>query len=231
MRCSRTTFTEGLQQFLGTTSVTIDRLLCLSTKLTTATTPRAQQEAAAALRQDAELLQALLTEYRTLAELQAMTLPLPEPQPLAPLVQDVVQLYQEPAEWQDIDLRVQVPPDLHVPAHPRLSTSMLRRLLDNAVRYHRPGGEVLISARTRPNGAVSLRLADDGHGLGRSRAQQPFLPFEREGKELCPTDGLGMGLALAHTLAERQGIRLSVRSRPGRGTIVNLHWPPPATTS
>jgi signal transduction histidine kinase len=40
-----------------------------------------------------------------------------------------------------------------------------------------------------------------------------------------------MGLALAHTLAERQGIRLSVRSRPGRGTIVNLHWPPPGTIS
>lgn len=219
-------FTEGLQRFLDTTAITVDRLLTLSTKLAAAPTPRAHHDAAMGLRNDAELLQALITEFRTLADLQSAALPELHPLPLQPQVQALTLLFQELADLQDIELQVQVPADLIVMSHARLCTPMLRRLLDNAIRYHRPGGAVLISARARPHGGVTLRLCDNGHGLGRPRQQRPFLPFEREGKELCPTDGLGMGLAVAHTLASRQGIRLTVRARPGRGTIVSLNWPP-----
>jgi len=73
-------------------------------------------------------------------------------------------------------------------------------------------------------GYVRLSVADEGEGMDPAtlaRATEPFFTTKGVGK------GTGLGLSMVHGLAEQSGGRLSIRSRPGEGTVVDI-WLPEA---
>ncbi len=85
---------------------------------------------------------------------------------------------------------------------------------------------VLAGARIglKPGSYVRLSVADTGEGMDAetlARAAEPFFTTKGVGK------GTGLGLSMAHGLAEQCGGRLSLRSQPGEGTVVDL-WLPQA---
>jgi signal transduction histidine kinase len=103
-------------------------------------------------------------------------------------------------------------------------------LLDNAVRYSNPGGEVRVSLGTvaDADGPPQCELAVADQGIGIAREDLPQI-FERHyrGREarLRRPDGAGLGLAIAMALARAHGGTLRVDSEPGRGTTVWLRLP------
>jgi two-component system, OmpR family, phosphate regulon sensor histidine kinase PhoR len=225
MRFSRLKYAENLSRFLETATATVHGLSALSQQLVVR--PDAfTLDTAERLRDMAELLQALFSEFELLAHLEGCALPPASQVNLRDAAMGVAGLFQEFAEDQDIDIAVVAPADLVIHADREWCVQLLRRLVDNAIRYNRMGGRVLIVGRRRPDGSVELSVGDSGGGLSMRRLTQPFRPMDRDGKDLCPTDGLGMGLAIAYTIARRQGARIRVRSRAGRGTIFTILWPP-----
>ncbi|WP_158622926.1 sensor histidine kinase [Aquabacterium soli] len=142
----------------------------------------------------------------------------------------VVDLLQPEAMAAEVRLSLRAPASMTGWTDPSLLTRTLRTLVSNAIRYNQPGGHAVVCARVTALGGVQLRVWDSGLGLSASQQARLFQPFERLGKELCMADGTGMGLALAQRMAALMGATLSVRSRPGRGSVFRLDLPSSCVT-
>jgi signal transduction histidine kinase/CheY-like chemotaxis protein len=130
------------------------------------------------------------------------------------------------AQAKGLSLRVDMPGGTNLPVRtdPVLLERVLRNLLSNAVRYTGQG-TVFIRARVRA-GRVVLVVADTGVGMPRHRQQEAFEEFvQLHDAGHDPEQGLGLGLAIVKRLVGLLGLRLALRSRPGRGTVFSLHLP------
>ncbi|MFO1179783.1 MAG: HAMP domain-containing sensor histidine kinase, partial [Ottowia sp.] len=94
---------------------------------------------------------------------------------------------------------------------------MLGNLLANAIRYTAHGG-VLLAVRRRAAGLV-LEVWDTGPGLAAADRQRVFEPFVRLS---AAGEGTGLGLAVVREGARRLGCEVTLRSRPGRGSVFGL---------
>ncbi len=102
---------------------------------------------------------------------------------------------------------------------------ILDNLLDNAEKHTRstPNRKVRVSAELSANKAL-ITVADNGPGIPRHQRRSLFKPFERpDGSDGTP--GLGLGLALARSLARAQGGELEVAGNDGPGATFNLTLP------
>ena len=102
---------------------------------------------------------------------------------------------------------------------------VLRRLLDNAIKFRRPGSapRIEIGAR-RDDGRWVLSVGDAGIGIDPSDHGQIFELFQRLNRRE-EYDGIGMGLPVCRRLVEAYGGRLWVESRAGEGARFFLSLP------
>jgi signal transduction histidine kinase len=120
--------------------------------------------------------------------------------------------------------RMELAPDLLVAADPDGIRRILENLLDNAVRY----GGAAVRIRVTTSGSereATLEVTDDGPGIAEADAERIFEPFYRVRADAAGPEGTGLGLALARGLAERDGGRLTVESKPGAGSRFRLVLP------
>ena len=101
---------------------------------------------------------------------------------------------------------------------------ILTIILSNALRYTPEGGTVHVEARKEED-TIVLRVRDSGPGFTpeeAARVGEPYLRFSRPGVE---ESGLGLGLAMAMTLARRMGGALRLAGAAGEGTWAELRLP------
>ncbi|HEX6796378.1 MAG TPA: ATP-binding protein [Ktedonobacterales bacterium] len=98
-------------------------------------------------------------------------------------------------------------------------------LLDNAVKYNRPGGSVLLSV-TREGGRGLLTVADSGPGIAAEHLARLGERFYRVDKSRSrELGGAGLGLSIARRIAAAHGGTLTFASEPKKGTRVTLSLP------
>jgi len=99
-------------------------------------------------------------------------------------------------------------------------------LIGNAVKYAAAGAWLAVAAREEPRGEVRVAVADRGPGIAPDDLPHVFEPFYR-GRDLAAgrVPGSGLGLALVRHVAEAHGGRVTVASRPGKGTTFTLSLP------
>jgi signal transduction histidine kinase len=115
-----------------------------------------------------------------------------------------------------------VPPRLTVRAEPRRLVEIIRHLLENAVKFSRPGSAITVRTETVGRRVV-LDVVDTGIGIHGADVEVIFHPFVRgRGAYVRSQDGVGLGLALASTLARSLDGTLSVTSRRGKGSVFRL---------
>ena len=127
-----------------------------------------------------------------------------------------------------IDVAADVDPALRLYADPAALDTMLRNVLDNAVKACVAGDGHAISVRAgHENGRVEISVADDGLGFPPEDAAMIFEKFHRLGDELRrSTAGTGLGLYIVRRLAELSGASIRAASEgPGRGATVTISWP------
>lgn len=101
------------------------------------------------------------------------------------------------------------------------TVQVLLSLVQNARWAVRDGGKVVISSSCTPD-TVNLVVSDDGVGIAddlSSRIGEPFVTTKP------PGEGMGLGLFLARTFAERCGGAFDIRSSKERGTIATMTLP------
>ncbi|MBN8440399.1 MAG: sensor histidine kinase [Thauera sp.] len=115
------------------------------------------------------------------------------------------------------------------PARVRGSEWMLRELvgnlLDNAIKYVGPGGQVTLRCGTDASRRPWLEVEDDGPGIPEADRSRIFERFQRAGGAVG--DGSGLGLAIVREVAERHGASVGVASgMNGKGARIGVSFPP-----
>jgi signal transduction histidine kinase len=134
------------------------------------------------------------------------------PEPVAPIIQDVAQIYTPQAEEAGVSLEVAVPPaDVVINCDRDRVMQVLGNLLGNALKFTQDGGHIALRAIDRPD-AVRFEVEDSGTGI-----RPEHLPYIFERFRSFDARGTGLGLFIARTLVAAHAGQLAVRSRLGHG--------------
>lgn len=95
-------------------------------------------------------------------------------------------------------------------------------LCDNAIRYNRPGGKVILSCGTA-DGRPYLRVRDNGIGIPEEQHQRVFERFYRVDKSRSKeTGGTGLGLAIVKHIAAIYSAQIELHSIVDQGTDIRV---------
>jgi signal transduction histidine kinase len=139
----------------------------------------------------------------------------PVPLSLVPILE---QLNKYPGTAEDAGrIRLEVQPDLpEVIAAQTALESVLRHLVDNAIKYA-PEGPVIVSA-ARDDGQVCIQVRDFGPGIAEDKQKLLFERFQRlDVRDSQSIYGYGLGLYLSRQLLEEMGSTLTFDTPEGGG--------------
>lgn len=168
---------------------------------------------------------ALLLTARRLSRLVAQLLALSRAEPgvepamtgfdLAALIRTEANAWLPQAIRHDVELSFELGEAcLHGSAH--AFREMLANLIDNAIRYGRPGGNVAIHCLVEAGGVV-LRVDDDGPGIPEAERERVFERFYR-GMD-ARAEGCGLGLPIVRALARQHGAEVHLGTSPDLGGL------------
>lgn len=194
--------------------------LARSRPRTAAEYERAMEQIQSAAERASRLIEDLMTLVRGDA---GAAPPIREPVDPAGLLADVIAEVR-PASLVPIQLCPPLP-SCAVNADPEALRRLVLILLDNAVKYNRPGGGVRVSLR-REEAAVCLEVADTGRGIGAEHLPHIFERFYRaEPDRSRATGGAGLGLAIARQIARQHGGEIGVASEVNVGSVFTVRLP------
>jgi two-component system, OmpR family, phosphate regulon sensor histidine kinase PhoR len=100
---------------------------------------------------------------------------------------------------------------------------VIRNLIDNAIKYGKPGGAVTVAIEATETGWISLTVRDEGDGIAPehlSRLTERF--YRADAGRSRDAGGTGLGLSIVKHIVERHRGRFDMTSRPGSGTIASI---------
>jgi PAS domain S-box-containing protein len=166
-------------------------------------------------------LNALLTDLLDLSKLEAgVVSPNVGDFPVADALASLISIHAPEAQLKGLHLRC-VATGLTAHTDPILFKRILGNLIDNAIRYTDRGG-VLVGCRRR-DGRHWVEVWDTGIGIAAHQTTEIFEEFRQLGD--ARTRGSGLGLAIVAKTAALLGLQVSVRSRPGRGSVFAIELP------
>lgn len=138
---------------------------------------------------------------------------------LSALVQQAASIAQRAAQNAGMTLQVALPDDaLYVQGNAERLLQVLDSLLDNAIKFNRPGGHILVTAREE-NDLVAVEVTDTGIGIPADKLDRVWDPFYQvDGSTTRRYGGMGVGLALVKEVIEAHGGAVWVRSAEGQGS-------------
>jgi len=139
--------------------------------------------------------------------------------PVAPsnLLQSAARRMQVQAERANINLRVECADDLPtIPVDSQRLEQVLVNLIHNAVKFTRPGGEVVLLAEP-VDGDVRFAVRDTGVGIPVDEVSRIFERFYRVDKSRTGS-GTGLGLSIAKHIVEAHGGKIWAESLEGQGS-------------
>jgi two-component system sensor histidine kinase KdpD len=112
-----------------------------------------------------------------------------------------------------------------IPVDPVLIDQVVSNVLENAVRFSPPNGEVTISV-VPWRSAVQVRVTDQGPGIAPADRERVFEPFTQLGAARPDASGgSGLGLAISRAIVLAHGGRIWIEGAPGGGAAVVFELP------
>ena len=101
----------------------------------------------------------------------------------------------------------------------------LNALLDNAIKFTPPGGEITISGEVSET-EITFTIADNGPGIPPEEAAKIFEKFYQvDPQQTGQVRGFGLGLFYARQFIRDHGGAINLNSTPGKGTEVTIRLP------
>ncbi len=133
------------------------------------------------------------------------------------LLASTAQRMQLQAERADLNLRVECADDLpNVQIDAQRLEQVLVNLIHNAVKFTRPGGEIILSAEP-DEGSIRFAVRDTGVGIPADEVSRIFERFYRVDKSRAG-NGTGLGLSIAKHIVEAHEGKIWVESAEGKGS-------------
>lgn len=187
--------------------------------------PENSQRFLAIIRKNAARMQNLIDDILELSAIESGTIGVQtDPIKLSPLATDVLNSLGTQAASRSITIRNEVPSDAVVFADPRRLEQMLTNLVENAIKFNREGGQVVIECE---NGASTrIRVRDTGEGIPAQHLDRLFERFYRVDRARSrDLGGTGLGLAIVKHLARAHGGEVRVSSELGQGSVFEIDLP------
>mgnify|MGYP002780890618 CR=1 FL=1 len=147
------------------------------------------------------------------------------------LVRDIFEQLELKAARRQVHLQLAAPAgSLRVLADRNRIRQVLINLIDNAIKYGRENGHVVVTVAESGKG-VRISVQDDGEGIPKQHQNRIFERFYRIDKsrtrESRDAGGSGLGLAISKHIVEAHKSTIRVRSEPGQGTTLEFKLPKP----
>ena len=139
------------------------------------------------------------------------------------LIRSACELFEPTAEDKHITLNCQAPEKTFLLGDSRMLQRMLSNILDNAVKYTPPGGEVKVSV-SEANRDIVITIHDTGIGISGADLTRIFERFYR-GEQSRSEPGTGLGLSLARAIARAHGGNITVTSELNQGSTFTITLP------
>lgn len=140
------------------------------------------------------------------------------------LVQEVYEEISIRLQEKDIDFVANVPADVElVSVNKFLLFNLFFNLVNNAIKYNKPGGEISITARTEKK-ALVISVADTGMGISKAQLPHIFNRFKKFRQSLSQ-DSFGLGLPIVKSIADFHHISIQIHSEEGAGSTFELTFP------
>jgi two-component system phosphate regulon sensor histidine kinase PhoR len=149
----------------------------------------------------------------------------PEPVPIQAALDSAVRTLESEAAVRGVSLRAGELDASRVMGHRIRLEQAFVNLLDNAVKFNRPGGEVQIKTHRTGDGKVRVIVSDTGIGIPSEDLPRIFERFYRVDKARSrEVGGTGLGLSIVKHVIERMSGTITVDSQLGKGStfIVTL---------
>ncbi|MBL8651792.1 MAG: sensor histidine kinase N-terminal domain-containing protein [Sphingopyxis sp.] len=138
------------------------------------------------------------------------------------LAADVVSAHDAAARVKHVTLRLEATGVVRVRTNEALAAELLANIVDNAIRYGRPGGQVAVIVAAAP---PAIRVEDDGPGIAPDDRERVFSRFIRLNPR-AEGDGSGLGLSIARSIAETLGLDIRLDEfADRRGLQVTIAFP------
>jgi len=142
-----------------------------------------------------------------------------------PLVIDVFSLLQSAAYKKDVKLDYFVEDNLKINANRDRIKQMLINLVDNAIKYNKPGGKVCVKAFRR-EGRIVISVKDTGIGIPSEHINRIFERFYRVDKGRSRSmGGTGLGLSIVKHIVNLYSGDIRVESQTGKGSEFIIQLP------
>jgi two-component system phosphate regulon sensor histidine kinase PhoR len=149
----------------------------------------------------------------------------PQPVSLKSALESALRTVESAARVQGVHLECQKLEDFKVVGYELRLEQVFVNLLDNAVKFNRPNGEVHVEMR-KDDGKVSILIGDTGVGIPSEDLPRIFERFYRADKARSRAmGGTGLGLSIVKHAVEQMGGTVHVHSRLGEGSEFTVELP------
>lgn len=142
------------------------------------------------------------------------------------LVQETLGFLENEALFRNIDLQIQLAPDL-----PRISSNrgqlqqVFLNILSNAFAAVEDGGKITLRSWEEDADTIAVSVQDNGCGMSPETFKHIFEPFFTTKKQ----DGTGLGLSITYGIVKKMGGEINVTSKEGEGTTFTVYLRKKAT--
>jgi two-component system, sensor histidine kinase and response regulator len=138
---------------------------------------------------------------------------------------NVITLLEIKAYQKNVELKLLIPKPCLVNADITMVGSILRNLLDNALKFTPSGGQIELFAK-KYNGMVEIWISDTGIGMEAEELQNLFQGESHSSKDGTDHEkGSGLGLFICRDFVEMHGGHIWAEKRNGSGTIIKFRIP------
>jgi signal transduction histidine kinase len=201
------------------------RLLADSILQNDAIDPDTVREFVGDIGSEAERLTRITEHLLALTRLDAAAPVETEPVPLAEVARRAEHMLAPLAQTGDVTIHLELEEDVQVEATWDDLYQILFNLMENAVKYNRPGGQVWVDLHRRDHRAV-LTVEDTGVGIPEEDLPKVFDRFYRVDKARSrAAGGTGLGLSIVQDTARRHGGTVRAQRREPEGTRFTVTFP------
>ena len=170
------------------------------------------------IERNANRLDLLIQDLLTISALESGRMKLElSPVDLHALADKVLTFLHTKAENKNVTL-VNELPELAINADANRLDQVLANLVDNAIKYGRAEGKVIVGGKKLADGALEIFVRDDGPGIPAEAIDRVFERFYRVDKARSRDQGgTGLGLAIVKHIVHAHGGEVRVESELGNG--------------
>ena len=144
---------------------------------------------------------------------------------LKPLLKTLEEKFQVIAQRKGIDFQTHLLSKVFVRGDTVRLTRLFTNLLENSFNYTDSGGSVFLSMKLS-GGNVIVSIRDTGMGIAAEDGSYIFQGFWRsESAKIRQSEGFGLGLTIAHAIAQQHQGKITVTSEIGVGSCFQVHLP------